>query len=233
MPAGDGKVATEASVLAESEARADGDSANATAIQKVSVRMPDGEGGCGRPGISQWPRGRYRGRTARRWRGPHRWRRSLPTGMWANTTGMPATDVYSGTRTWQSVIAQGDRAVAKLVESTNVELGKFKASATRSIELIATEQAAQAEQIEHFGVDLAGKASAESVSRVTTRVEETEKGLQAFSGRLTRYVSSSTGKPALRRCRVLNPRSLKTRTGFAQSWRAPSCTSLRTLARAS
>ena len=188
MPAGDGKVATEASVLAESEARADGDSANATAIQKVSVRMPDGEGKVAGVDALESVSGRVED-TEDGLRAVGERAASLEAQLTYRHVGehdwnAGDRDVYSGTRTWQSVIAQGDRAVAKLVESTNVELGKFKASATRSIELVATEQAAQAEQIEHLGVDLAGKASAESVSRVTTRVEETEKGLQAFSGRL-------------------------------------------------
>ncbi|MFB8832105.1 hypothetical protein ACE0DR_28645 [Azotobacter sp. CWF10] len=44
MPTGDGTVATEASVTEERQARADGDSANAEAIERVSARMPAGDG---------------------------------------------------------------------------------------------------------------------------------------------------------------------------------------------
>jgi hypothetical protein len=93
-------------------------------------------------------------------------------------------NVYAGVRTWQSVSAEGTRAVAKQVESTNVEFGAFKASTTKSIEVIATEQSAQAEQIELVGAELEGKASAESLRQVSSRVEENAQGLMAVSGQL-------------------------------------------------
>lgn len=103
-------------------------------------------------------------------------------------------NVYAGVRTWQSVIAQGDRAVGKRVDATNVELGAFKASATKSIEVIATKQSAQAEQIELVGAELEGKASAESLRQVGSRVEQTEDGLVAVSGQLNSVKVELGGK---------------------------------------
>ncbi len=93
-------------------------------------------------------------------------------------------DVRAGVKTWQSVIAQGDRAVAKQVDSVRAELGEFEATATRSIEVIATEQSAQAVQIQHLGVELDGKASADYVEEISARVDVTEQGIEAVTGQL-------------------------------------------------
>ena len=103
-------------------------------------------------------------------------------------------NVYAGVRTWQSVMVQGDRAVAKTVDSLNVELGDFKASATKSIELIATEQASQAEQIEHVGAELEGKASSDYVERIDARVAITENGIEAVTGQLASVKAEVSGK---------------------------------------
>ncbi|MFB8832106.1 hypothetical protein ACE0DR_28650 [Azotobacter sp. CWF10] len=70
------------------------------------------------------------------------------------------------------------------MESVRAELGDFEATATRSIEVIATEQSAQAVQIQHLGVELDGKASADYVEEISARVDVTEQGIEAFTGQL-------------------------------------------------
>lgn len=198
MPAGDGKVATEASVLAESEARADGDSANATAIQKVSVRMPDGEGKVAGVDALESVSGRVED-TEDGLRAVGERASSLEaqaTYKHAGDRDWNAGDrkVRAGVKTWQSVIAQGDRAVAKQVESVRAELGEFEATATRSIEVIATEQSAQAIQIQHLGVELDGKASSDYVEEISARVDVTEQGIEAVTGQLASVKAEVDGK---------------------------------------
>lgn len=198
MPAGDGKLATEASLLEEREARADGDSANASALQKLSVRMPDGDGKVAGVESVESVSGRVDD-TEDGLRAVGERTLSLEAQMTYRHAGdrdwnAGDRDVYAGVRTWQSVIAEGDRAVAKQGEATRVELGAFKASATKSIETIATEQSAQAEQIELVGAELEGKASAESLRQVSSRVEQTADGLVAVAGQMNSVKAELGGK---------------------------------------
>ena len=98
-----------------------------------------------------------------------------------------------GVKTWQSVIAQGDRAVAKQVDSVR-RAGEFEATATRSIEVIATEQSAQAVQIQHLGVELDGKHQADYVEEISARVDVTEQGIEAVTGQLASVKAEVAGK---------------------------------------
>ncbi|WP_329813116.1 host specificity factor TipJ family phage tail protein [Stenotrophomonas sp. SMYL36] len=123
-------------------------------------------------------------------------------------------NVYAGVRTWQSVIVQVDRAVGKRVDATNVELGAFKASATKSIEVIATKQAAQAEQIELVGAELDGKASAESLRQVSSRVEQTEDGLVAVSGQLNSVKVELGGKASAQALQGIEARVVENEDGL-------------------
>ncbi|MCU1196132.1 carbohydrate-binding protein [Stenotrophomonas maltophilia] len=125
-------------------------------------------------------------------------------------------NVYAGVRTWQSVIVQGDRAVAKTVDSLNVELGNFKASATKSIELIATEQASQAEQIEHVGAELEGKASSDYVERIDARVAVTENGIEAVTGQLASVKAEVSGKASAEVVQGMEARVVQNENGLTQ-----------------
>ncbi|HIE5094772.1 host specificity factor TipJ family phage tail protein [Stenotrophomonas maltophilia] len=128
-------------------------------------------------------------------------------------------NVRAGVRTWQSVIAEKNRAVAKRVDITDSALGAFKGEVTRSIEVIATEQAAQAEQIEHVGAELEGKASADALRQVSSRVEQTEGGLQAVSGQLESVKADLGGKASAQVVQGMEARVVQTEQGL-QSVRA-------------
>ncbi len=125
-------------------------------------------------------------------------------------------DVRAGVKTWQSVIAQGDRAVAKQVDSVRAELGEFEATATRSIEVIATEQSAQAVQIQHLGVELDGKASADYVEEISARVNVTEHGIEAVTGQLASVKAEVAGKASAQVVQGMEARVIQTEGGLAQ-----------------
>lgn len=125
-------------------------------------------------------------------------------------------DVRAGVKTWQSVIAQGDRAVAKQVESVRAELGEFEATATRSIEVIATEQSAQAVQIQHLGVELDGKASADYVEEISARVHVTEQGIEAFTGQLASVKAEVDGKASAQVVQGMEARVVQNENGLTQ-----------------
>ncbi|HEL4805653.1 TPA: hypothetical protein UN084_001159 [Stenotrophomonas maltophilia] len=198
MPAGDGKMATEASVTEERQARAEGDSANAEAIDRVSARMPAGDGKVASAEALDAVSTRVE-ETEDGIRAVGDRTSSLEAQVTYKHAGdrdwnAGDRDVRAGVKTWQSVIAQGDRAVAKQVESVRAELGEFEATVTRSIEVIATEQSAQAVQIQHLGVELDGKASSDYVEEISARVDVTEQGIEAVTGQLASVKAEVDGK---------------------------------------
>lgn len=220
MPVGDGPLATEASVTEERQARADGDSANAEAIGRVSARMPAGDGAVASAEALDAVSARVED-TEDGVRAVGDRTSSLEAQMTYKHAGdrdWNAGDrkVYAGVKTWQSVIAQGDRANAKQVESVRAEFGEFEASATRSIEVIATEQAAQAVQVQHLGVELDGKASADYVEEISARVEVTEQGIEAVTGQLTSVKAEVDGKASAQVVQGMEARVVQTEGGLAQ-----------------
>ncbi|HDS1579979.1 TPA: hypothetical protein QEL15_002061 [Stenotrophomonas maltophilia] len=219
MPAGEGKLATEASVLEERTARSEGDAANASALQKLAVRMPDGDGklagvdavdavsgridategqlrAVGERATSLESQLRYRHAGDRDWRAGDR-------------------NVYAGVRTWQSVITEASRAIGKRVDVVNVEFGVFKASATNSIEVIASEQMAQAQRLEHVGAALEGKASSDYVEQINARVEQTASGLVAVSGQMESVKADLGGKASAQVVQGIEARVAGTESGLS------------------
>ncbi len=220
MPTGDGTVATEASVTEERQARADGDSANAEAIERVSARMPAGDGKVASAEALDAVSTRVE-ETEEGIRAVGDRTSSLEAQVTYKHAGdrdwnAGDRDVRAGVKTWQSVIAQGDRAVAKQVESVRAELGDFEATATRSIEVIATEQSAQAVQIQHLGVELDGKASADYVEEISARVDVTEQGIEAFTGQLQSVKAEVDSKASAQVVQGMEARVTQTEGGLAQ-----------------
>lgn len=220
MPTGDGKVATEASVTEERQARADGDSANAEAIGRVSARMPAGDGKVASAEALDAVSTRVE-ETEEGVRAVGDRTSSLEAQVTYKHAGdrdwnAGDRDVRAGVKTWQSVIAQGDRAVAKQVESVRAELGEFEATATRSIEAIATEQGAQAVQIQHLGVELDGKASSDYVEEISARVNVTEQGIEAFTGQLASVKAEVDGKASAQVVQGMEARVVQNENGLTQ-----------------
>lgn len=220
MPTGDGTVATEASVTEERQARADGDSANAEAIERVSARMPAGDGKVASAEALDAVSTRVE-ETEEGIRAVGDRTSSLEAQVTYKHAGdrdwnAGDRDVRAGVKTWQSVIAQGDRAVAKQVDSVRAELGEFEATATRSIEIIATEQSAQAVQIQHLGVELDGKASADYVEEISARVNVTEHGIEAVTGQLASVKAEVAGKASAQVVQGMEARVTQTEGGLAQ-----------------
>ncbi|WP_223484750.1 hypothetical protein [Stenotrophomonas indicatrix] len=220
MPVGDGPLATEASVTEERQARADGDSANAEAIGRVSARMPAGDGAVASAEALDAVSARVE-ETEDGVRAVGDRTSSLEAQMTYKHAGdrdwnAGDRNVYAGVKTWQSVIVQGDKATAKQVESVRAELGEFEASATRSIEVIATEQAAQAVQVQHLGVELDGKASADYVEEISARVEITEQGIEAVTGQLTSVKAEVDGKASAQVVQGMEARVVQTEGGLAK-----------------
>jgi len=220
MPVGEGPLATEASVTEERQARADGDSANAEAIGRVSARMPAGDGAVASAEALDAVSARVE-ETEDGVRAVGDRTSSLEAQMTYKHAGdrdwnAGDRNVYAGVKTWQSVIVQGDKATAKQVESVRAELGEFEASATRSIEVIATEQAAQAVQVQHLGVELDGKASADYVEEISARVEVTEQGIEAVTGQLTSVKAEVDGKASAQVVQGMEARVVQTEGGLAQ-----------------
>lgn len=220
MPVGDGPLATEASVTEERQARADGDSASAEAIGRVSARMPAGDGAVASAEALDAVSARVE-ETEDGVRAVGDRTSSLEAQMTYKHAGdrdwnAGDRNVYAGVKTWQSVIVQGDKATAKQVESVRAELGEFEASATRSIEVIATEQAAQAVQVQHLGIELDGKASADYVEEISARVEVTEQGIEAVTGQLTSVKAEVDGKASAQVVQGMEARVVQTEGGLAQ-----------------
>ncbi|MBH1529907.1 hypothetical protein I5T99_12670 [Stenotrophomonas maltophilia] len=220
MPTGDGTVATEASVTEERQARADGDSANAEAIGRVSARMPAGDGKVASAEALDAVSTRVE-ETEEGVRAVGDRTSSLEAQVTYKHAGdrdwnAGDRDVRAGVKTWQSVIAQGDRAVAKQVESVRAELGDFEATATRSIEVIATEQGAQAAQIQHLGVELDGKASSDYVEEISARVNVTEQGIEAFTGQLASVKAEVDGKASAQVVQGMEARVVQNENGLTQ-----------------
>lgn len=220
MPTGDGTVATEASVTEERQARADGDSANAEAIERVSARMPAGDGKVASAEALDAVSTRVE-ETEEGIRAVGDRTSSLEAQVTYKHAGdrdwnAGDRDVRAGVKTWQSVMAQGDRAVAKQVESVRAELGEFEATATRSIEVIATEQSAQAVQIQHLGVELDGKASADYVEEISARVDVTEQGIEAFTGQLQSVKAEVDSKASAEVVQGMEARVVQNENGLTQ-----------------
>ncbi|MCV0219821.1 hypothetical protein [Stenotrophomonas sp. Ps181] len=220
LPTGDGTVATEASITEERQARADGDSANAEAIERVSARMPAGDGKVASAEALDAVSTRVE-ETEEGIRAVGDRTSSLEAQVTYKHAGdrdwnAGDRDVRAGVKTWQSVIAQGDRAVAKQVESVRAELGDFEATATRSIEVIATEQSAQAVQIQHLGVELDGKASADYVEEISARVDVTEQGIEAFTGQLQSVKAEVDSKASAQVVEGMEARVVQTENGLTQ-----------------
>lgn len=188
IPAGDGGLATEASVLAEQQARVDGDSANAQATQLISARLPAGDGKVASvealDSVTAKVEQNEQGLVSMGER---------VTSLNAQFDGEHAgdddwnageSDWNAGTVTVYTVIADGDHAQAKKVDSVTAEFGEFKAGVTEQIDAIADDVSAQAQQLVGVHAELEGKASADAVNRLSTKVQQNAEGITAVAEQL-------------------------------------------------
>ncbi|MHC9012093.1 hypothetical protein ACYX79_10770 [Stenotrophomonas rhizophila] len=185
IPTGDGELATQASVLAEQQARVDGDSANAQATQLLSARLPDGEGKVASvealdsvtAKVEQTEQGlvsmgeRVTSLNAQ-FDGEHAGEDDWNAGE---------SDWNAGTVTVYTVIADGDHAQAKKVDSVTAEFGEFKGGVTEQIEAVADDVSAQAQQLMGVHAELEGKASADAVNQLSTKVQKNAEGITAVA----------------------------------------------------
>jgi hypothetical protein len=198
LPPGEGALATEASVISEREARVSEDQALAEASQQIKARLPDGDGMVASvealESVSAKVDDTEQGLVAMGERvvsltaqldGPH---------AGDEDTFAGDEDTYAGTITVYSVIADGDRAVGKLVDQVNANLGAFEASATSQLVAMATAVAASAEKVDVVQAELDGKASAESVSQLRSSVEQNADGIEAVAESLQSVKVDLDGK---------------------------------------
>lgn len=188
LPAGDGGLATEASVLTEQQARVDGDSANASATQLISARLPDGDGKVASvealdsvtAKVEQTEQGlismgeRVTSLNAQ-FDGEHAGEEDWNAGE---------SDWSAGTVTIYTVIADGDHAQAKKTDAVTAEFGEFKAGVTEQVDAIADDVSAQAQQLVGVHAELEGKASTDAVNQLRSRVEQNADGITAVSEQL-------------------------------------------------
>lgn len=104
------------------------------------------------------------------------------------------TDVYAGSMTVYTVIADGDKALASQITTLTAEFGSLESNVTQALTTISDEQESQATAITSLNSQMAGKASAESVTLLGTRVTATEQGLEAASYSITQINAALPGK---------------------------------------
>lgn len=167
----------ESAVTTETQARIDGDTAlaeqittlhseldgkaDASAVQQLTTRVEETEEGL--VAVSQSVL-KLDAQLSPKRAGDHDWRAS-------------DRNVYAGARTIYSVIAEGDRALATQMTVLQADYGDFKSGVTQQIEVISDEVSSNSQALTALTAQVAGKASAESVSLLTARVEVTETGL--------------------------------------------------------
>lgn len=198
MPAGDGTLATEASVTAEQLARVTGDEANAQALQSVQARLPAGDGQVASASAVDEMNSRVTETESGLQAVGER-----VTSIDAQVTGENAgdddwnageTDVHAGSTSIYTAIADGDHATARQIDQVAAEFGQFKSTATQQLEATSSELAAQAQQLTSLHSELDGKASAGVVSALSSQVEQNSQGISAVSQQLTSVQADVAGK---------------------------------------
>lgn len=184
----------EASVTTETQARVDGDTAlaeqittlsadldgkaDASALQQLEVRVEEHDGEITSLAQSVF---RLDAQLIGEHAGDHDWNAG-------------DRDVYAGTMTVYTVIAQGDRALARQMTTLQADYGQFKSTVTQQVETIAEEQASQSQAMLALQSEMAGKASAEAVQLLGTRVEQNEGDIEANSYAITNINVELAGK---------------------------------------
>lgn len=220
MPVGDGPLATEASVTEERQARADGDSANAEAIRLVKARMPDGEGLVASVEALETVSARVEV-TEDGLRAVGERVTSMTAQLEGDHAGDEDTysgdlDVFAGSKTVYTVIAEGDLANAEAVVRLDANVGQFKALTTQQLQAMATDVSAQAQRIDTVQVELEGKASAEAVSQLRSSVEQNADGIEAVAESLQGVRVDLDGKASAQVVQGMEARVVQTEGGLAQ-----------------
>lgn len=100
----------------------------------------------------------------------------------------------AGSMTVYSVIATANSATSRKVETLDAEFGQFEGRITQQLEVVTTEQAAQAASIQQLNVKLADKAEASAVNTLTTRVEEVDGRVTAQAQSINQVSARVDGK---------------------------------------
>lgn len=219
LPAGDEALATEASVVSEREARVEADLAQAQATQAIQARLPAGDGAVASVDALDSVTARVeeteQGLIAvgervisldAQFEGEHAGDDDWNAGE---------DDWNAGTKTIYTVIADGDQALARQLDVVTADVGEFKATATQQIEAIADEVSAQAQQLTVISAELEGKAEAEAVNQLRTRVEETEDGITAVSEQLGSVKAEVDGKASAQVVQGMQAQVTQTADGLA------------------
>lgn len=103
-------------------------------------------------------------------------------------------DVYAGTLTAYSAMATEAHALANRIDRVSVQFGEFQGVVRQQIEVIATEVSAQAVSIEQLKVEMGDKASAQTVTTLTARVEQIGNTTNANAESIQRVEAQVAGK---------------------------------------
>ncbi len=126
------------------------------------------------------------------------------------------SDWNAGTVTVYTVIADGDHAQAKKVDAVTADFGDFKAGVTEQIEAIADDVSAQAQQLVGVHAELEGKASADAVNQLRTRVEHNADGITAVSEQLGSVKAEVDGKASAQVVQGMQAQVQQTADGLTQ-----------------
>ncbi|QVW29533.1 putative tail component protein [Stenotrophomonas phage BUCT603] len=155
-----------------------GDKADATALQSLEVKVEENAEGIRSQAQSIQ-------RLDSQLIGPH----SGDTDEYAGDT-----DTYAGTLTVYTAITDATGATAELVERLNAQFGVFQGEVNQQLQVIATEQSAQATSIQQLRVQMGDKADAQAVQTLQARVGTVEGRTQVNAEAITRVEGSVAGK---------------------------------------
>lgn len=220
LPAGDEALATEASVVSEREARVEADLAQAQATQAIQARLPAGDGAVASVDALDSVTARVeeteQGLTAfgervisldAQFSGEHAGDDDWNAGE---------DDWNAGTKTIYTVVADGDQALARQMDVVTAEVEDFTAEATQQLEAMADDVLAQAQQLTVVSAELEGKAEADAVNVLRSRVEQTEDGISAVAEQLGSVKVDLEGKASAQVVQGMQATVTQNAAGLAQ-----------------
>lgn len=103
-------------------------------------------------------------------------------------------DAYAGTLTVYTAITDATGAMAERVDSLNSQFGIFQSAVNDQLRVVSDAQSSQATSILQLQSQMEGKADAQAVQTLSTRVEEINGRTQVNAEAITRVEGSVAGK---------------------------------------
>lgn len=220
LPAGGEALATEASVISEREARVEADLAQAQATQAIQARLPAGDGAVASVDALDSVTARVeeteQGLTAFGERVISLDAQFMGEHAGDDDWNAGEDDWNAGTKTIYTVVADGDQALARQMDVVTAEVQDFTAEATQQLEAMADDVSAQAQQLTVVSAELEGKAEAEAVNVLRSRVEQTEGGITAVSEQLSSVNAELGEKASAQVVQGMQAQVTQTADGLAQ-----------------